>query len=117
MGIIIGFVLGAAALLFITQNTAVVPLMFLNWQFESSIAALILLALLVGALITFLMVLPSAIGDAFHMRRLEKHNDALAREAEAQRQAAHDAETRLAASESPRPDVIDLTEEGYRQGA
>lgn len=114
MGIIIGFVLGAAALLFITQNTAVVPLTFLSWQFESSIAVLLLLAILVGILLTFLMVLPSAIGDAFHMRKLQKHNEALAREAEEQRQVANDATARLAATDSTRPDVVDLTEERYR---
>lgn len=105
--LIIGFILGAAALLFVTQNTAVVALTFMQWQFHSSIALLVLLAILVGFLLTLLFLLPGAIGDAIHMRRLRKDNDSLAREAEAQRQSAADAHARLAATAPP--DVLDLS--------
>lgn len=108
--LILGFILGAASLLFIIQNTAIVALTFLQWQFQTSIAVLVLLAILVGIVFTILFILPGAIGDAFRMRRLSKHNEALAREAEAQRQAAHAATARLAEVQTPRPDVIDLSE-------
>lgn len=108
--LIIGFVLGVAALLFITENTAVVALTFLHWQFQSSIAMLVLLAILVGVALTLLMFLPSVVSDAFHMRKLRKNNEALAREADAQRQSAHDAHARLAAVDGSRPDVVDLSQ-------
>lgn len=110
LALILGFILGAAALLFITENTAVVALTFLQWQFESSIAVLVLLAILVGCLITSLLVLPGAIGDSFRMHKLRKHNDALAREAEAHRIAAEEANARLIATQTPNPDVIDLSQ-------
>lgn len=114
LALIIGFILGAAALLFVTENTAAVALTFLHWQFQSSLAVVILLAILVGIVLTLLMLLPGVIGDSFYMRRLRKHNEALAREAEAQRQAAHDAQVRLAATDSARPDVLDLSGGGYQ---
>lgn len=109
IALIIGFVLGVAALLFITQNTAIVALTFMQWQFESSIAVLVLLFILVGIVLMALMFLPGAIGDSFRMRRLQKHNDALAREAEAHRIAAEEAQARLVAVQTPNPDVVDLS--------
>ena len=44
LSLILGFLLGAAALLFALQNTAIVALSFLGWQFESSLAVVIILA-------------------------------------------------------------------------
>jgi uncharacterized integral membrane protein len=106
--LILGFVLGAGVILFILQNTAVVALSFLGWQFESSIAVIVLLSLLIGVILTALMTLPGAIGSSFAMRRLRKHNEALTREAEVHKQAADDASSRLVAAQTPQPDVIDL---------
>ena len=110
LALIIGIVLGAAALLFIIQNTAIVSLTFVYWQFQSSIAVLVLLAILVGVVLMALMFLPGAIGDGFRMRKLRKHNEALAREAALQRQAADDANARLVAAETLHSDVIDLSQ-------
>src|SRR3982751_2462269 len=107
--LILGFVLGAAALLFISQNTAVVALSFMQWQFETSIAVLVLLSILVGVVLTSLAFLPGAIGDSFRMRKLRKHNDMLAREAEAHRMAAEEANARLINAQTPNPDVVDLS--------
>lgn len=109
LALIVGFILGAAALLFITENTAVVALTFLHWQFQSSIAVLVLLAILLGVILMALLFLPGAIGDGFRMRRLQRHNEALAREAEAQREAAIQARERLAAANGSNPDVLDLS--------
>lgn len=108
--LILGFILGAAALLFVAQNTAIVALTFLNWQFETSIAVLVLLSILVGIVLMALAFLPGAIGDSFRMRKLRKHNDMLAREAEAQRVAAEEAKARLIAVQTPNPDVVDLSQ-------
>jgi uncharacterized integral membrane protein len=105
--LILGFILGAAAITFIFQNTANVALVFLNWHFTTSVAILVILALLVGVVLTALMTLPGAIGSTFTMRRLRKHNEALAREAEVHKQAADEATARLVAAQTPRPDVID----------
>jgi uncharacterized integral membrane protein len=105
--LILGFILGAAVIAFVLQNTMSVSLVFLSWHFTTSVAILVILALLVGVVLTALMTLPGAIGSSFAMRRLRKHNEALAREAELHKQQAERAATRLAASSGP--DVLDLS--------
>jgi uncharacterized integral membrane protein len=107
--LVLGFILGAAALLFVLQNTTIVALSFLGRQFESSVAILVLISILVGSILTLLLVLPSAIGSRLRMRRLRKHNEALANEAALHKQAADDANARLMAAQTPHPDVIDLS--------
>ena len=97
--LILGFVLGAGAIVFILQNTAVVALTFLGWQFESTIAVIVILAILVGAVLALLLTLPGAIGSSFKMRALNKNNEALAREAELHRQSAEQAKSQLIAAQ------------------
>ena len=109
LSLLLGFVLGAGALLFVIQNTTVVALTFLGWQFESSIALLVLLAMLVGVIFTLLMSLPGAIANSFKLRALTKNNQALAKEAELHKQAADTAKSELLSVQTPRPDVVDLT--------
>jgi lipopolysaccharide assembly protein A len=93
--LILGFVLGAAAFLFILQNTAVVAVSFLNWQFETSVALVVIMSLLVGCILTLLATLPGAIGNSFRIHRLRKNNEELAKEAELQKQKADEAAARL----------------------
>lgn len=83
----LGFVLGAAALLFALQNTEVVALSFLGWQFESSLALLVLASLGVGVLISILASIPSAITASLQIMGLKKENRHLAKELDAHRQA------------------------------
>ena len=109
LALILGFLLGAAAILFILQNTEVVALTFLQWQFETSVAFVVILSILVGVILALLLTLPGAIGSSFRMRKLRKHNEALAREAESHKQAADDASARLIKVQTPNPDVIDLS--------
>jgi uncharacterized integral membrane protein len=108
--LILGFILGASAILFILQNTAGVSLSFLQWQFDTSLALVVILALLVGAVFALLFTLPEAIGSSFRLRRLRRENEALAKEAEAHKLAADQATARLADVQTPRPDVIDLSD-------
>ena len=102
--LIIGFLLGASAILFILENTTVVALTFLSYQFESTVAVLVILAILVGAILALLITLPSAIGSSIKMHVLNKNNQALAREAELHRQAADEAKNQLIAAQTPRSD-------------
>lgn len=80
LSLILGFLLGAAALLFALQNTGVTALTFLGWQFESSLALLILIAFAAGALTALLVSLPSALRDGFRIMRLKRENKTLADE-------------------------------------
>lgn len=99
LALILGFILGAVAILFILENNTVVALTFMQWQFETTIALVVILSILVGIILSLLMVLPSAIGSSFRMRRLRKHNERLAHEAETQRQVADQATEQLAATQ------------------
>ncbi len=78
ISLILGFLLGVAALLFALQNTAVVSLTFLGWQFESSLALLILIAFAVGIIVSLLVSIPSAVKDGFRLMSLKKENKKLA---------------------------------------
>jgi putative membrane protein len=102
--LIIGFALGIAALLFALQNTEVVALSFLGWQFQSSLALLVLVAVGVGILISILASIPSALSASFRIMGLKKENKNLAQEVEAHRQAL----AAVAAAEQPAPAVVDL---------
>lgn len=87
LSLILGFLLGAAALLFALQNTAVVAVSFLGYQFESSLALLILITFAAGVLVSLLVSIPSAMKDSFRIMGLKKENRKLA-ETLASQQAA-----------------------------
>ncbi len=59
--LLIGFVLGAAVIIFALQNTEIVSLMFLGWQFESSLALVILLAIASGVAVSALVSLQTVV--------------------------------------------------------
>ncbi|OAG27962.1 LapA family protein [Thermodesulfatator autotrophicus] len=56
--LILAAVLGIFIAVFAIQNAAPVTVKFLVWQFESSLAVLIILAMLAGMLLVFLISLP-----------------------------------------------------------
>lgn len=104
LSLILGFLLGAAALLFALQNTDVVALSFLGWQFESSLALLILIAFAAGIIVSLLVSIPSAVKDSLKIMSVKKENrrleDALA---ECRR-----AQGTVIVSEEPIPQVLDI---------
>ena len=106
--LVLGFVLGAAAILFILQNTAVVAVSFFDWQFETSVALVVILSLAVGCTLTLLATLPGAIGNSLHLHRLRKNNAGLAKEAELQKQKADEVSARLDAAQSTSVPPSDL---------
>jgi len=103
--LIVGFLLGAAAIVFAFENREVVSLSYLGWQFETSLALLVLMSVAVGALISLLVSLPSIVGDAFKMMRLKSENRKLVREVETQREAASAPTIVVTDASSP---VVDL---------
>jgi lipopolysaccharide assembly protein A len=102
LSLFVGFILGAAALLFALQNTEVVSLVFMGWQFQSTLALLVLVSVGVGVLMSVFASIPSAVASHFRVRILEKNNKNLVTEIEAYRQAE-----RMGASPDP-GSVIDL---------
>lgn len=86
LSLLLGFLLGVAALLFALQNTAVVALSFMGWQFESSLALLILMAFAAGIVVSLLVSIPSAVKDSFRIMSLKKENKKLVDEVNGHRQ-------------------------------
>lgn len=87
LSLLVGFALGAATLLFALQNPEVVSLTFLGWQFESSLALLVLISVGIGILISIFAFIPSAIARSFRIMGLKDENKKLAESVEAHRQA------------------------------
>lgn len=77
---ILGFALGASALLFALQNNDIVALTFMGWQFESSLALLVIVSVAVGMLISMLAFLPSAVSGSLRIMGLKSENRRLADE-------------------------------------
>jgi uncharacterized integral membrane protein len=86
LSLFVGFVLGAAALLFAIQNTTAVALTFLGWQFTSSLAVVVA-SVVVGILISILATLPAALSRTFRIMGLKKENKNLVQEVETHRNA------------------------------
>lgn len=66
--------------MFALQNTEMVALTFLGWQFTSSLALLVLVTLTTGVLITLLVSLPSYLATSFRIMGLKKDNKRLLEE-------------------------------------
>jgi uncharacterized integral membrane protein len=84
---VLGFVLGAGAIIFALQNTQVVALSFMGWQFESSLALLVIVILAVGMIVSMLAFLPSAISGSLRIMKLKRENKKLVQELESREQA------------------------------
>ncbi len=75
--LILGLVLGGAAVVFALQNITTVTVMFLSYQFEGSLALIILLAVAVGVVVSLLLSLPGVITRSLKISSLKRHNEKL----------------------------------------
>lgn len=102
ISLILGFALGAGALVFALQNNEVVALTFLNWQFESSLALVFLLSVGAGLMLGILISLPSIISRSLTIMALRRDRKGLADEASTLRERSQAAEAELVAHQSPK---------------
>jgi uncharacterized integral membrane protein len=77
ISLIVGLLLGAASIIFAFQNIATVTVVFFQWQFTSSLALILMLAMGVGILLSFLLALPEIMKKSFHISRLKRANEQL----------------------------------------
>lgn len=75
--LIIGLIIGGAAVLFVLQNITPVTVSFFAWQMSGSLSVVLLLALLTGMLVSVLVLLPSFIKAEWQLRGLIKRNKKL----------------------------------------
>ena len=82
--------------MFALQNNEIVALTFLSWQFESTVALLVIASVAVGILIGLLAVVPSAFSSSLRIMGLKKDNRKLVDEI-----VARDNAERLAITNPP----------------
>jgi lipopolysaccharide assembly protein A len=91
--LLFGIALGALTIIFALQNTAVITVSFLNWQFEGSLAFILILTASMGALIALLFILPESIRNHFRYSRLKKENAKLEEDLKKQKELTAFAKT------------------------
>lgn len=75
--LILGLIIGAAAVVFVLQNIVPITVTFLTWHVSGSLAVILLLALLCGMLIAVLVLLPSFMRAEWRLRKVLKQNKQL----------------------------------------
>ena len=83
---ILGVILGALAVFFALQNVMVVTVTFFSWQLTSSLSVVLLMAILSGALIVLLILLPESVSNYFKYKKLMKTNTKLEEELRKQKE-------------------------------
>lgn len=78
ISLILGLLLGAGVIIFAVQNIATTSVVFLVWEFEGSLALMVVLAIAVGMAISWLLSIPGAFNRRIQISRLKSNNEKLA---------------------------------------
>jgi len=70
--LIFSLIIAALATIFAVQNAAPITVNFLVWEFEGSLALILLIALIAGAMISFFASLPALIKSRLVVKSLNK---------------------------------------------
>ncbi len=68
----LALLIAVIAVVFAVQNTLIVTVSFFFWKFTGSLALVLLLAIVAGALISFLVSLPAIVRGRWSLRNLRK---------------------------------------------
>ena len=79
--LILGAIIGSFSVVFVLQNTTPISVMFLSWQIEGSLAAMLMLTFLGGVLTTVLFLVPGFISDWMKTAQLHRRIKDLEKEA------------------------------------
>lgn len=101
--LIIALLIAIIAVIFALQNTAMVTVAFFAWQFEQSLALVLLITVIVGVIIGVLTVLPGTIRNRWRLSGQKKKLDALDKKLKEEVRKREDLETQVLALQSPPP--------------
>jgi uncharacterized integral membrane protein len=104
---ILGLVLGGGAVVFALQNVDVVTVAFFSWQLTGSLAVILSLAILAGAVAVLLLLLPESLKNYFKYKSLKKEIALLEEELRKQKEL-----TLFAKKNSPTHEDIAAIEQG-----
>jgi len=72
--LILSLVIAVFAVVFTLQNADTVPVRFISWRFESPLALVIALTLIIGAAASALLAAPAALRRSWQLSREERHS-------------------------------------------
>ena len=75
--LVLGLIIGGAAVVFVLQNITPITVTFFVWQVEGSLAVVLLATLLTGMLLSSLILLPGILKAGWQVRQLIKRNKKL----------------------------------------
>ncbi|GIV66951.1 MAG: LapA family protein [Chloroflexota bacterium] len=93
--LILALIIAVIAVIFALQNTAAVSVSFFVWQFNQSLALVLLLAAFVGVIIGLLTILPGSIRTRWQLAARNKKIASLEKEIEDLKEKLASAEQRL----------------------
>lgn len=104
--IFLGAIVGAVSVIFVLQNITPVTVAFLAWHMEGSMAIILLLAMISGALVTMLTLLPTLIRDEFRYAKLQKEKKQVEDELNTTRKVINDVAGRAVVVEPAVPTTL-----------
>lgn len=104
---ILGLLLGSVAVIFALENVTVITVTFFYWHFTSSLAVILISAILAGILIALLILLPEGVKNYFKYKSLKKEIVKLEEELRKQKELTH-----FAKIETPSAETIAKIEDG-----
>ena len=99
--LIIAFLVAIIAVVFALQNTVTVPVHFLFWQSEGTIALVLLITLALGSLVGLLVLSPALLKRRMEISKLKKNSAELEKTIEEQRLKIESLENQLSPPEEP----------------
>lgn len=99
--LILALLIAIIAVIFALQNTAMVIVSFFAWQFEQSLALVLLITVIVGVLIGVLTVLPGSIRSRWRLSGQKKKMDALDKKLKEEIGIREDLERKISALQNP----------------
>lgn len=93
--LIFSFVIAFFAILFAIQNTTVTPVRFLIWETEGSLALILFIALVAGALISYLATMPTQIRQRMKISNQRKELAELESQLNSSKQELEQADEKL----------------------
>ncbi len=101
--LIIALLIAIVAVIFALQNTALIMVSFFAWQFEQSLALVLLLTVILGVLIGVLTILPGSIRSKWRLSSQKKKLDALEKSLLAEQTKREEVEKQLVLLQNPPP--------------
>lgn len=101
--LIIALIITILAVIFALQNTAAVTVTFFAWQFDQSLALVLIITIILGVVIGLLTILPGSVRNKWKLSNLRKKSDALDKKLKEETAKREEVERQLLLLQNPPP--------------